>query len=71
VHILSGAGNYQSFLLETGTPITQADAANFEFAVGDFNRDGLPDIYCLKQANSGTGSLEVHVLNGGAAYRRA
>jgi hypothetical protein len=69
VHILSGASNYQTFLVETGTPITQADAAaNFNFAVGDFNRDGVPDLYCLKRTNTGTSKLEVHILNGGAGY---
>jgi hypothetical protein len=51
------------FLVHTGTPITEADAANFAFAVGDFNRDGIPDVYCLKRTNTGTGTLEVHVLN--------
>jgi hypothetical protein len=64
VHVLNGADNYQSFLLQTGTPITEADAAaNFAFAVGDFNQDGIPDVYCLKRTNTGTGTLEVHVLN--------
>jgi hypothetical protein len=64
VHVLSGASNYQSFLLETGTPITQADAINFQFAVGDYNKDGIPDLYCIKKSSTGTGTLEVHVLNG-------
>jgi hypothetical protein len=63
VHVLSGASNYQSFLLQTGTPIGQADAAtNFTFAVGDYDQDGRPDLLCLKRTNTGTGSLEVHVL---------
>jgi hypothetical protein len=51
------------FLLQTGTPITEADAANFTLAVGDYNRDGIPDVYCFKRTNTGTGTLEVHVLN--------
>jgi serine/threonine protein kinase len=70
IHILNGADNYQSFLLETGTPITQADAAtNYVFAVGDYNRDGIPDLYCLKHSNTSTNSLEVHILNGADNYR--
>jgi hypothetical protein len=68
VHILNGATNYQNFLLETGTQITQTDASNFNFVVGDYNRDGIRDLYCLKHSNTGTRQLEVHVLNGGAAY---
>ena len=65
VHVLNGADNFQSFLLQTGTPITEADAAaNFLFAAGDFNRDGIADLICLKKTSTGTGKLEVHVLNG-------
>jgi hypothetical protein len=70
VHVLNGADNYQSFLLHTGTPILQADAAaNFAFAVGDYNRDGVPDVYCLKRTNAQTNSLEVHILNGADNYQ--
>ncbi len=69
VHILSGASKYQSFLLQIGTPITEADAANFMFAIGDYNRDGMPDLYCLKVANAGTGRLEAHVLSGASNYQ--
>jgi hypothetical protein len=70
VHILNGADNYQSFLLQKGTPIAQADAAtNYVFAVGDYNRDGIPDLYCLKYSNTGTNSLEVHILNGADNYQ--
>jgi hypothetical protein len=64
VHVLNAADGYQSFLLQTGTPITEADAAaNFAFAVGDFDGDGRSDVYCLKRSNTGTGRLEVHVLD--------
>jgi len=55
---------FQQFILETGTPIALADAANFDFAVGDFNRDGFPDLYCIKHRNTGSGKVEVHILNG-------
>jgi kumamolisin len=64
VHVLNGADNFQSFLLRVGTPILEADAANFQFAIGDFNRDGVLDLYCVKLTNTGTSSLEVHVLDG-------
>jgi len=70
VHILNGRNNYQSFLLETGTPISQADAANFTgFAVGDYNGDGIPDLFCIKTKNTGSGALEVHILNGADNYQ--
>ncbi|HEY2235463.1 MAG TPA: VCBS repeat-containing protein [Candidatus Angelobacter sp.] len=70
VHVLDGATNYQTFLLHIATPIGQADAAvNFTFAVGDFNRDGVPDVFAFKHSNTGTGSLEVHVLSGAGNYQ--
>lgn len=65
VHVLNGADNFQTFLLHTGTPISAADAAaNFAFALADYNRDGIMDLYCLKKTNTGSGRFEVHVLNG-------
>jgi len=64
VHVLNGADDYQSFLVQTSTPIGAQDAANFIFAVGDYDGDGTPDVYCFKRTNTGSGTLEVHVLNG-------
>src|SRR6185503_1060790 len=69
VHILDGASSYQSFLLHAGTPITAADAANFRWAVGDFNGDGVPDLFGIKTTNTGTGRVEVHVLDGATGYQ--
>jgi tRNA pseudouridine-54 N-methylase len=70
VHVLSAASAYQDFLLQTGTPISEADAAaNFAFAAGDYNGDGRADLLCLKKTNTGTGQLEVHVLPGAANYQ--
>jgi hypothetical protein len=69
VHVLDGSSAFQSFLLQTGTPIGEADAANFVFAVADFNGDGIADLFCLKRANTGTGSLEVHILDGSSNYQ--
>src|SRR6266566_1040606 len=70
VHVLDGATRYQSFLLQTGTPIGAADgAANFGWAVADFNGDGIPDLFGIKTSNTGTGSVEVHVLDGATRYQ--
>ena len=63
IQVLNGADNFHSFLDQKGSPIAQADAANFQFALGDFDRDGLPDLFCEKVTNTGTHSLEVHVPN--------
>lgn len=69
VHVLNGADKFQTFLLHAATSLDAADAANFEFAVADFDNDGHPDLYCLKKTNTGTGTLEVHVLNGADNFK--
>lgn len=70
VHILSGASGYQQFLLQTGTPLTQGEDSNGDFLLGDFDRDGIPDLYFIKRRNTGTNSIEVHVLTGASNYQQ-
>jgi PASTA domain len=71
VHVLDGATGYQSFLLHAGSGITAADGTNFEWGVGDFNGDGVADLFAIKTKNTGTNMLEVHVADGGAQYQPA
>jgi hypothetical protein len=70
VHVLSGASNYQQFTLHTGTPLVQAEDGNGDFFLGDFDRDGVPDLYFIKRRNVGTNSIEVHVLSGASNYQQ-
>jgi hypothetical protein len=63
VQVLSGASNYQQFALGTGTPLSQADTANSDFAIGDYTGTGPPDLFCLKM-DTRTGRLEVQILSG-------
>lgn len=69
VHVLNGADEFKTFLLHATTALDEADAANCEFAIADFDNDGHPDLYCLKKTNTGTGTLEVHVLNGSDNFK--
>ena len=70
VHVLDGAANFQSFVLQTGTPILLSDSRNFVFGLGDFNGDGIADLYALKVRNTGSGTLEVHVLDGASGFQQ-
>ena len=70
VHVLSGASNYQQFALQTGTPLAQAEDGNGDFLVADYDRDGVPDLYFIKRRNTGTNSIEVHVLSGASNYQQ-
>jgi hypothetical protein len=69
VHILNGATDYKTWLLHAAIPIAATDAANFSgWALGDFDRDGIPDLYGIKTRNTGAGRVEIHVLSGRSDY---
>ena len=36
----------------------------------DFDRDGVDDLYFVKRRNTGTNSIEVHVLSGASNYQQ-
>ena len=67
VHILSGANNFHSFLLQTGTKLHETDE-NWKFCLGDFSGDGKLDLYCIKKSDTGSGRTEVHILGGNCNY---
>ncbi|GAA0268466.1 VCBS repeat-containing protein [Cryptosporangium japonicum] len=62
VHILSGASNFQDWLVKTGTALHETDSI-FDFGVADWNRDGRPDVFAVKKSGTGSNRTEVHVLN--------
>jgi len=63
VHILSGANHFQTFLLQTGTILHETNGT-FSFCLGDYNRNGVLDLYAIKKLYTGTHRTEVHILNG-------
>jgi hypothetical protein len=67
VHILSGASNYQQFLLHTATPLVGDD---FDYAVTDWNHDDVPDLVAIKRRNTGSGRIEVHILSGSSNFQQ-
>ncbi len=68
VHVLNGRDNFQTWLLQTPTALHQTGAGNeWEFDLGDFNRDGWLDLYAVSRLG-GSGTTEVHVLNGAANF---
>jgi hypothetical protein len=65
VHILSGASNYQTFLLHAVTGLGETTASQWRFVFGYYNADNKPDmIGVLMNGPTGTGKTEVHVFNG-------
>lgn len=68
VHVLNGATGFSTFLLHIATPLNVGATARWSFDLGDYNGDGVLDLYSIdRMGNSGT--TEVHVLNGANAFR--
>ena len=63
VHILDGSTNFKTFLFQTGTPLHETEE-NWKFLLGDYNKNGKLDLYCIKKSNTESNSTEVHILNG-------
>ena len=45
-------------------PTAPAPDPSFEYALGDFDRDGKPDLFAIQKCNTGTGRTEVTILAG-------
>ncbi|RFU81390.1 beta transducin [Trichoderma arundinaceum] len=69
VHILSGASRFQEFILQTGTALHNTDDT-FNFAITDWNGDGRPDLVAIKKSNTGSNSIEVHILSGASKFQK-
>jgi Astacin (Peptidase family M12A)/FG-GAP-like repeat len=69
VHISSGASNYQKFVFQSGTALGLYPSGD-EFELGDFDRDGRPDLFFIKKKNTGKSRTEIHVLTGLSNYSK-
>jgi peptidyl-Asp metalloendopeptidase len=64
VHILNGANNFQTYLLNTATVLYQTGNINiWNFKLGDFNRDGTMDIYAINKTGANN-KTELFVMDG-------
>jgi kumamolisin len=74
VHRLLGVNGgglaFAKWVLQIATPITEADAPNFTFAIGAFENPQALDLFCLKRSNTPTGNVEVHVLSQSSNYQK-
>lgn len=70
VYVLNGADHFQTFLVSgasTILPQTGSDGS-WGFSLGDYNADGVLDIYAFKKASI-TGRTEIYVLDGVSSYQ--
>ncbi|HJP96007.1 MAG TPA: FG-GAP-like repeat-containing protein [Candidatus Saccharimonadales bacterium] len=63
VHVLGGT-NFQSSLGDWATVSGTVAAGKGQIVLGDFNKDGYPDLYEVFLNGTGSGTEEVHILNG-------
>ncbi|WMJ75617.1 T9SS type A sorting domain-containing protein [Cytophagaceae bacterium ABcell3] len=66
LHIMDGASNFRRFNLQEVTILRETDG--WDFQVGDYNRDGILDLYAIARRN-GSGRTEVHVLDGRTRFK--
>lgn len=72
VHILDGATNYSTFLGHYSTSLAAVPGAlAWTFDVGDYNKDGKPDLYAFKKVGGGSGKTEVHIYSGADGFTTA
>lgn len=70
VHILNGANQFQSFLLQVATVLPSTGTNNaWRFELGDYNGDGKLDIYAIKKSGTASGKTEVNILNGAGNFQ--
>ena len=68
VHVLNGATNYQSFVMQTGTALAET-GNNWDFLMDDYNRNNPMGVIGLKESDTGTQTTEAHILNAGVNYQ--
>lgn len=66
VHIASGASQYQSLTIQSGS--TFAEETDGTWSLLDFDGDGLLDLVFIKTANTG-GTVEVYVASGASSFQ--
>ncbi len=68
-HVLDGDRAYQRFTAHRRTPLGRTSPADWQFAAGDWDRDGVEDLVAIKLAGA-SGRTEVHVLDGASGFSR-
>lgn len=67
VHVASGSSEYQTRIIETATTFVEEN--NGQWQMIDFNGDGKLDLVYIKNQNTGTGYVEVHVASGASNFQ--
>ncbi len=69
--ILSGSSQFQEPILEKKPTSLPETNDTYDFALGDWNGDGKPDLFSIKMSKSGKSKAEVQVLSGASDFQKA
>jgi hypothetical protein len=70
IHILNGANRYQDFLIQEGTILHQTGSDyQFDFTVGDYNKDGKGDIFAISRMDGGSNSTAIHIMDASTKFK--
>jgi hypothetical protein len=69
-HVLNGATNFRSWLLNIALPIGLDDPENWEFVTGNFDRDNYADLVGIIEIGpTGSNRKEAHGLSGSSNFQ--
>lgn len=68
IRVLNGANNFQSYLaVSTNMPGLTNSYLAAQFALGNYNADGIPDLYMIETAGE-SGQTALRIFNGATGY---
>lgn len=68
VHVMNAQSAFQTFIIQTATPLHPTDNDNWSFTAGDFNADGVDDLYAVSRYDVGTAKTAAHVIDGAGNF---
>jgi len=69
ITVLSGASGLKSVLADTTSAALDSTAGTLDFAITDWNGDGVPDLVAIKKSNTSKRPTEVSVLSGVSGFK--
>jgi hypothetical protein len=68
VHVLAATSGYQSFILHAATAMPGVPSGKFQFALASYAGDRHSNLYAVALNNTGTNTVEVHLLSEASNY---
>ena len=68
VHTLTRVSSYTAYSQHTATALHETPGPGWSFTLGEFDRDGKPDLIGVVSADTGSGRTEAHILSGSSGF---